>query len=819
MSGTQPFYFGSLVHAGYVPAPNTDMDASHVGQSEQIDYFNGGAFVAEGFGTHREFNMNWGVQEKSAMDFLNEYRSGIHGKGLMYFVDPFAANAMPPYWARPELTCKGGPSLVDPRNKPTLAAGATLTNLATNPAMEAAGAAVTVRTNLITDPNATSTAGWGVSGTAASFTRTVDSTFSHSGTTSIKQVINATGQTGAKAPNVSTTFAAGEIIRWSFWIYSTKAGSITPYIDGTHPTAGSYIGLSSTSVTVPASMWTKVVGTVTAPANGVVVSGGFGGYNLQVTAGDTVWFDEFVAERLPVTGADDSFFAGDTTPATKNLALSATVTGVSTGERATDGSTDTNTYAQGGPGLTALTVDLGKVMALDTLKVWHYYGDGRTYYGTKTEVSTDALNWTPVFDSAVSGTYPESSAGKTHVFSKQSVRYIRDWLNGSSANTSAHWVEIQAFNTASDFTYAWTGTANASSSIQQGLSVSSFSSANTGTSAVAPIQSDEWSVSGKSLRIVPTGSGTDTSVSAFSNAAGLGGFVPGKTYTAMATLRLAAPQPTSGLFNRARSIYFTDSSNAWTGLMAQAPNTAGVHNLRLTFTVAANATFALIRLYNGAAAGTDVWWDNFLVVEGTYTGGYFDGNTRFVTGEQATWTGAADASTSTLPISATGLPNDGALYTINDAPNTIPPRVLTLLIPEDRDLWLGFSGSATNGGVVRIQPIARDGSYGTTINATLLSPTADVRLNHKISGSANRAVQVYLSSTLTGASTVNLVSSKAVYSLRDVTPTLTGGHSEGEGHTGFRFSGDGVTMTYVQAADGHRYVTTAASFVEVGAWA
>ncbi|MDT4867499.1 hypothetical protein FQZ97_1024130 [compost metagenome] len=79
------------------------------------------------------------------------------------------------------------------------------------------------------------------------------------------------------------------------------------------------------------------------------------------------------------------------------------------------------------------------------VKVWHYYADGRTYYATKTEVSVDGTNWNTIFDSATSGTYPETSAGKTHTFPMQKVRYIRDWLNGSTSNTSSHWVEIQAF--------------------------------------------------------------------------------------------------------------------------------------------------------------------------------------------------------------------------------------------------------------------------------------------------------------------------------------------------------------------------------------
>lgn len=57
-------------------------------------------------------------------------------------------------------------------------------------------------------------------------------------------------------------------------------------------------------------------------------------------------------------------------------------------------------------------IDLGQVYYdIDYIQIWHYYQDGRTYYGTKTEISVDGVNWTPVFDSAKSGTYKETAEG------------------------------------------------------------------------------------------------------------------------------------------------------------------------------------------------------------------------------------------------------------------------------------------------------------------------------------------------------------------------------------------------------------------------
>jgi hypothetical protein len=64
--------------------------------------------------------------------------------------------------------------------------------------------------------------------------------------------------------------------------------------------------------------------------------------------------------------------------------------------------------------LSYVQVDLGAAYPVDTVKVWHYAADGRTYSSTRTQVSEDGVNWTTVFDSAVSGTYAETAAGKTH---------------------------------------------------------------------------------------------------------------------------------------------------------------------------------------------------------------------------------------------------------------------------------------------------------------------------------------------------------------------------------------------------------------------
>lgn len=72
-------------------------------------------------------------------------------------------------------------------------------------------------------------------------------------------------------------------------------------------------------------------------------------------------------------------------------------------------------------------------------------------------------------------------------------------------------------------------------------------------------------------------------------------------------------------------------------------NTIGVQTLTYTFTTPSSlAGYNSMRFYTGGAVGDVFYWDSLMLVEGTYTGSYFDGSTA-----GGTWTGTAHASTST----------------------------------------------------------------------------------------------------------------------------------------------------------------------------
>lgn len=474
------FWFGNLRKAGYFPAPNTGMDADSVGEDDTLSFANGGAYVAQSAGTHREFNFQWGVQEKSVMNFLSEYRNGVHGTGLLYMADPFAVNALPPHWATPGLSCLGWPSIVSSTIKPTR-----------TPSV--------VRTNETLNPNFTlGVANWNASSAAA----------------------------------------------------------------------------------------------------------------------------------VPLTH------------------------------------------------------------------------DAATGRGKLTVVTATAAN----------ATIMAETAATAHVLG--TLKSARMTVTNARASTAQFKIGIRGYNSA-------------------------------GTMV-----------------------GTD----------------------------IFGPTVTIGANSSAEVV--VNGANL---------TTAGTVFYRM-----------LLVAVSTLAVGNIVYVDNALTETAPTVGPYFDGNSVFVDGTAGTWAGIANASFSSIPQAMGPMPNDAATYSLTSTAGLVPDRKLHLLIPPDRDLHIGFSGSATNGAVVRVRPITKEGMYAPVTDLTLLPATGTTRMNARFSGTLYSAIQVYLTTTLPGTGTITLASGKAVYSAVGATPTLTGDHVNGDGHTGFRI-GD-ISTAYIQAADGHQYVTTATKGTEIEAW-
>jgi hypothetical protein len=108
---------------------------------------------------------------------------------------------------------------------------------------------------------------------------------------------------------------------------------------------------------------------------------------------------------------------------------------ITDGSKTFSGSTPYS-YASVSPGgqLQNVIVDLGEVYDLEKINILHFYnpsengGTGRTFNQTKTEVSTDGVNWRVIFDSSRDGLYKETATGKDHIIDKNIFGDSEEWL-------------------------------------------------------------------------------------------------------------------------------------------------------------------------------------------------------------------------------------------------------------------------------------------------------------------------------------------------------------------------------------------------------
>jgi hypothetical protein len=166
------------------------------------------------------------------------------------------------------------------------------------------------------------------------------------------------------------------------------------------------------------------------------------------------------------------------------------------------------------------------------------------------------------------------------------------------------------------FVSSWTGTPNASQSV---MTADTPSLVTPGASVWSA--STEWASTGyKSVRVEAAYPTAGSSYVDLKNLPGTPTLAEmrGKTYTMVAKVRTADPRSAAPSLAYVETIGSTSSHKFDT-----APNAPGVYQLRNTFTVSNNADQIYLRLYNGAEKGQpDVWFDDYALVEGVYTGDY-----------------------------------------------------------------------------------------------------------------------------------------------------------------------------------------------------
>lgn len=118
---TKRMYFGTRERMTWIKCPSVDAGLSSVGWQSTSQYINGGAGVRRSSTGHKEFEFVWPMANAYEAGLIKNYSNGVHGEGLIYFLDPFAfkTNVLPPYWAAPRLAREDAPPFTIGR-RPTL---------------------------------------------------------------------------------------------------------------------------------------------------------------------------------------------------------------------------------------------------------------------------------------------------------------------------------------------------------------------------------------------------------------------------------------------------------------------------------------------------------------------------------------------------------------------------------------------------------------------------------------------------------------------------------------------------------------------------
>lgn len=104
-------WFGTRDNMRWVPAPLADYNPTQVHWRAVDQFLNGGAAVRQSSSSHRELNLNWGI---NSIENLSPVVSALSEPGPYFYVDPVSSigNVVPPYWATTYLWAEDAPVLV-----------------------------------------------------------------------------------------------------------------------------------------------------------------------------------------------------------------------------------------------------------------------------------------------------------------------------------------------------------------------------------------------------------------------------------------------------------------------------------------------------------------------------------------------------------------------------------------------------------------------------------------------------------------------------------------------------------------------------------
>ena len=99
-------WFGTKERMGWVETPQSGANVSPTGMTAEADLLNGGAYVRNSWGSHKNYEFSWGdAADRQLASLLHGYANGTYGRGLIYFQDPmfFETNILPRHWADPSM--------------------------------------------------------------------------------------------------------------------------------------------------------------------------------------------------------------------------------------------------------------------------------------------------------------------------------------------------------------------------------------------------------------------------------------------------------------------------------------------------------------------------------------------------------------------------------------------------------------------------------------------------------------------------------------------------------------------------------------------
>lgn len=100
-------WFGTQERMQWIDAPLSGADIGKGSWGVDGEYINGGGYVRNARNSHNVYHFNWRrTSSRRSAQIMQNYRDGVYGDGLIYFVDPltYDTNILPKSWAYPAIT-------------------------------------------------------------------------------------------------------------------------------------------------------------------------------------------------------------------------------------------------------------------------------------------------------------------------------------------------------------------------------------------------------------------------------------------------------------------------------------------------------------------------------------------------------------------------------------------------------------------------------------------------------------------------------------------------------------------------------------------